>query len=94
MLLLAFFNSPSVFSVLATIGIVDCTFRPPLRSIPFPFFVHGMAVLLLLDGMEWNKNVTVFLAATVPMIGGPLYAFQLSLLGVLHRLHIGLTSVV
>ena len=70
MLLLAFLDSPSVFFMLATIGIVDCTFRrlpvAGLRPVPFPFFVHGTAVLLPsgLDGMEWKCHR--FLAATVP----------------------------
>ena len=42
MLLLAFLDPPSVFFVLATIGMVDCTFRrllvAGLRSVPFPLF--------------------------------------------------------
>ena len=58
MLLLAFLNSPSVFFVLATIGIVDYTFLSlPVASlcpVPFPFFVHETAILLPSgrDGME------------------------------------------
>ena len=47
--------------MLATIGVVDCTFgHLPVavpRPVPFSFFVHGMAVSL---GMEQNGNVTIF----------------------------------
>ena len=62
MLLLAFLGSPSVFFVLATIGIVTGTFRhlpvAGLRPVPFPFFVHGTAVLLPSgwDGMEQKRH--------------------------------------
>ena len=62
MLLLAFLYSPSVFVVLATIGIVDCTFhRLPvagLHPVLFPFFVYGTAVLLPSgrDGMEQKRH--------------------------------------
>ena len=51
MLLLAFLDSPGVFFVRAMIGIVDCTFdHLPItvpHPVPFLFFVHGTAILLL-----------------------------------------------
>ena len=68
MLLLAFLDFPGVFFMLAAIGIVNCTFyHLPIaipRSILFPFFVYGMAVLLpsRRDGKETSS---FFLAATV-----------------------------
>ena len=50
-MLLSFLDSLGVFFVLATIGIVDCTFGClPVsvpHPVPFPFFVHGIAVLFL-----------------------------------------------
>ena len=80
MILLAFLDSPSVFFVLATIGIVDCTFRclpvAVLRPVPFPFSVHGTAILLHLDGMERMETspfffgcYCIYLHAHVPLIG-------------------------
>ena len=64
MILLAFLDSPSVFFVLATIGIVDCTFRclpvAVLRPVPFPFSVHGMAILLPSGRDGTDGNITVF----------------------------------
>ena len=62
MFLSAFLDSPSVFFVLATIGIVNYTFRrlpiAGLHPIPFPFFVHEMAILLPSgwDGMERKRH--------------------------------------
>ena len=62
MLLLALLDSPSVFFMLATIGIVDCTFRrlpvAGLRPVPFPFFCawngHFTSVWTGRNGMEMS----------------------------------------
>ena len=53
--------------MLATIGIVDCTFRRiGLHPSRFHFCVWGTAFLLLSWLAERNENITVFLTATVP----------------------------
>ena len=70
MLLLAFLDSPSVFFVLAMIGIVDCTFRrlpiASLRPVPFPFICtwngHFTSVW---TGQNGTETSPFFLAATV-----------------------------
>ena len=69
MLLLAFLDSPGIFFVLATIGIVNCTFgRLPvaiLRPVLLPFLCTERPFRFRLDGTERNGNITIFLAATV-----------------------------
>ena len=69
MLLLAFLDSPGVFFVLATIGIVDCTFsRLPvaiLRPVPLSFLCTEGPLRFHRDGTERNGNITIFLAVTV-----------------------------
>ena len=67
MLLLAFLDSPSILFVLATIGIVDCTFRRlpvvGLHPVPFPFFGAWNGCFTSI-WTGWNGKITVFLVAT------------------------------